>query len=108
MKKIIKILTVICILIAFATAAQAQTLITISVSSSSPTNTTVYGESVTFTASMTSYTTLSGMVQFKIDGTNAGVPGIPSYVAINTYESTLTISSLAVGIHTITAEYNII
>ena len=78
------------------TAAATSTVIA---SSSNP---SAVGQSVTFTATVTSRGgTPSGSVQFRIDGVNVGAP-----VALNgNGTATYTTSSLAAGNHTVAADY---
>jgi subtilase family serine protease len=81
------------------TVTQAGTTVAVSSGNASPT----YGQSVTFTATVSplSGTGETGTVQFVIDGSNAGSP-----VALaNNGTATYTTSSLAVGSHTILASY---
>ena len=60
------------------------------------------GQSVTFTARVTSVSLMTGMVQFKDNGVNLGAP-----VALNgSGIAQFTTSTLTSGTHTITAEYS--
>ena len=60
-----------------------------------------FGQSVTFTATLTSSAgTPTGDVQFKDNGTNLGAA-----VSLNSGVATVTTAALTVGTHTITAEY---
>src|SRR5207247_1308204 len=69
----------------------------------------VFGQSVTFTATISigdpSAGTPTGTVQFQIDGSDAGSP-----VSVSTSDGVTTasfsITSLAVGSHTVTASYS--
>jgi hypothetical protein len=67
-------------------------------------NPTVFGQPATFTATVAApagaIDTPTGPVQFQVDGVNAGAP-----VVLNNGQANLTLSSLAVGSHTITALY---
>ena len=67
-------------------------------SSSNPSDLT---QSVTFTATVTSIGPITGTVQFKIDGSNAGGP-----VALNGKVATLTTAALTAGTHSVIAEYS--
>jgi CSLREA domain-containing protein len=67
-------------------------------SSSNPSDLT---QSVTFTVTVTSTGPLTGTVQFKIDGSNAGVP-----VTLSGGVATLTTATLTVGTHSVTADYS--
>jgi hypothetical protein len=70
---------------------------------SSSLNPSALGESVTFTAMVTSTAgTPTGTVQFKIDGVNSGGPVTLNGSGI----AQLTTSSLAAGTHTVTADYS--
>ena len=70
---------------------------------SSSLNPSVYGQSVTFTATITGAGgTPSGTVQFKVDGSNFGSP----VSLINGRATSTPISTLSVGSHTVTASYN--
>jgi hypothetical protein len=65
-------------------------------------NSSVYGQTVTFTATVTAGSgTPTGFVQFQIDGVNAG-----SAVALNAGSATFQTNSLAAGTHTISALYS--
>ncbi|MBD0369797.1 MAG: PQQ-dependent sugar dehydrogenase [Pyrinomonadaceae bacterium] len=81
-----------------AGVVKANTTTTVASSS----NPSVFGQSVTFTATVTSASgTPTGAVQFKDGANNLGSP-----VALNASGvATFTTSSLTVGTHTITAEY---
>ncbi len=82
-----------------ATGVAAATATTVT-SSLSP---SVYGQSVTFTATVapTTGTALpTGTVQFSVDGTPVGAP-----VTLNNGMASFPISTLAVGTHTIAASY---
>jgi hypothetical protein len=72
-------------------------------------NTSVYGQSVTFTATISVSSpgsgTPTGTVQFVIDGSNAGSPVNVGTIAGRTTASYST-TSLAVGTHMVTAVYN--
>ena len=74
-------------------------LTTTSVTSSA--NPSVYGQSVTFTATVTGAGTPTGSVQFKDNGAALGAP-----VNLAGSSANLTTSALTVGTHTITAEYS--
>ncbi|WP_433983839.1 Ig-like domain repeat protein [Tunturiibacter empetritectus] len=66
-------------------------------------NPSAFMQSVTFTATVapTAGATLpTGTVQFSVDGTNLGIP-----VTLNSGMATYTISTLAVGLHTVAAVY---
>jgi hypothetical protein len=79
-------------------AAPASTMTTVS-SSASP---SVYGQAVSFTATVTSTSTVNaGTVQFLIDGVNFGTP-VTVVGGTATSDST---STLAAGSHTITVDY---
>jgi CSLREA domain-containing protein len=67
-------------------------------SSSNPSDLT---QSVTFTATVTSTGPLTGTVQFKIDGSNAG-----SALTLSNGVATFTTSTLTVGTHSVTADYS--
>ena len=58
-------------------------------------------QSVTFTATVTSTGPLTGTVQWKIDGSNAGGP-----LTLNAGVATLTTAALTAGTHSITADYS--
>ena len=64
-------------------------------------NPAAVGQSVTFTALVNPVAAI-GTVQFRVDGTNAGAP-VPLSA---TGRATLGISTMAVGIHTVTAFYS--
>jgi len=72
----------------------------------SSTNPSVFGQAVTFTATVASgnpnFGTPMGTVQFQIDGTNFGSPVLLS----NGMATSGTMSNLAVGRHTVTAIYS--
>jgi len=70
---------------------------------SSSLNPSALGQSVTFTATVTSTTgALTGTVQFQIDGLNSGVP-----VTLNgSGVATLSTTTLTAGTHTIRADYS--
>lgn len=55
---------------------------------------------VTFTAAVSALGSPTGTIQFKIDGANVGTP-----LTLSSGVAQLTLSSLAVGIHTVTADY---
>ena len=67
-------------------------------SSSNPSD---LNQSVTFTATVTSTGTPTGIVQFKIDGTNLG-----STVVLSGGVATITTAALTVGAHAVTADYS--
>ena len=83
--------------IAITTAA-----VTVGVSSSL--GTSVYGQSVGFTAALSSTHTPTGTVQFQIDGVNLG-PAI-SIDPTSGLAASSTISTLDAGTHTVTAVYS--
>jgi CSLREA domain-containing protein len=68
-------------------------------SSSNPSD---LGQSVTFTATVTSVATPAGTVQFKIDGVNAGGPVTLDANGVATFVT----ASLTVGNHSIVADYS--
>src|SRR5207244_3812770 len=75
-------------------------------SSASP---SLFGQSVTFTAtivaSSTQAITPTGMVQFQIDGNNAGSPvNVTTSGGLTT--ASFSTASLSVGSHTVTASYS--
>jgi hypothetical protein len=77
---------------------QASTTTTVT---SSP-NPSAFGQSVTFTATVTSGVGMpTGTVQFKDGGTNLGSP-----VALTSGVATLITTTLSIGTHTITADYS--
>lgn len=71
---------------------------TVLTSSANPSDLT---QSVTFRATVTSTGPLTGTVQFKIDGSNAGSP-----VTLSGGLATLTTTALAAGTHSVTADYS--
>jgi uncharacterized repeat protein (TIGR01451 family) len=75
-----------------------------STSLTSSVNPSQFGQSVTFTATVTSATTgtPTGTVQFKDNGTNLGAPAALNASGVATF----TTSALTSGTHTITAEYS--
>ncbi len=86
----------------FALATSIATVKAISTTSlSSSLNPSNFGQSVTFTATVTSAAgTPSGTVQFKDNGTNLGPP-----ISLSGGVATFTTSTLTAGTHTITADY---
>ncbi len=66
-------------------------------------NPSTYGQSVTFTATITPAigSTETGSVQFVIDGVNSGSP-----VSVSSGTASLSISTLTAGNHTVTATYS--
>jgi subtilase family serine protease len=84
-------------------SSNGSTASEVSVSASSPTINP--GDSVTFTATVTSSSsggaTPTGSVQFRVDGANAGPP-----VALSNGQATLTLSTLTGGAHAILAVYS--
>lgn len=72
---------------------------TTAVSSDHPTGST-YGQSLTFTATVTSSTTPTGSVQFQIDGSDYGAP-----VALVNGTAGISTATLGAGEHTVTAFY---
>src|SRR5439155_11310319 len=69
-------------------------------------NVTVFGQSVTFTATIgVPSGTPTGTVQFQIDGSNAGNP-VNVTTAGGVTSATFSISTLTVGTHTVTASYS--
>ena len=87
----------------FANTRSTATVIAVTATAvSASVNPSDFGQSVTFTAIVTSSAgTPTGSVQFKDNGTNLG-----SAVALNgSGVATVSTSSLSVGSHTITAEY---
>jgi hypothetical protein len=82
------------------TAISAKAGTSTSVSSSA--NASVFGQSVSFTATVSSSAgTPGGSVQFKIGGVDHGTP----VTLVNGSATSTTISSLSVGNHTVTAVY---
>lgn len=75
-------------------AASTSTIVKTSISPSTA------GGAVTLTATVTGNTP-TGSVQFAIDGVKSGVP-----IALSSGVANYTLSSLAVGIHTVTASYS--
>ncbi len=79
---------------------------------SSNANPSVFGQNVTFTATMTGVPSRAsdppGTVQFKADGNNIGaaVPIVVGTAGDNVSTAQASISSLSVGSHVITAEYS--
>ncbi len=75
-------------------------------------NPTTFGQSVTFTATMTGVPSRAsdppGTVQFKADGTNIGSPVavVVGTVGDNVSTAQVSVSTLAVGTRVITAEYS--
>jgi parallel beta-helix repeat protein len=70
---------------------------------SSSANPSSLNQPVTFTATVTSATgTPTGRVQFTIDGANSGAPLVLNATGV----ATLTTSALALGTHTVTANYS--
>lgn len=75
-------------------------------------NPAVFGQNVTFTATLTGVPVRAsdppGTVQFKADGNNIGspVPVVVGTVGDNVSTAQVSISSLSVGSHVITAEYS--
>lgn len=59
-----------------------------------------YGQAATFTASVTGGATPTGAVQFAVDGTDSGAPR-----PLSAGKATLSLSTLAVGSHVVTARY---
>jgi hypothetical protein len=86
--------------VSFSLANTQGTTTTALTSSVNPSD---FGQSVTFTATVTSVSsTPTGTVQFKIDRSNSGAP-----VALNASGmAQFTTSSLAAGTHTVTADYS--
>src|SRR5207237_8350064 len=88
-------------LVVFSNSATAPATTTTSVGSS--VSASVFGQSVTFTATISIGD--PGTVQFQIDGSDAGSP-----VSVSTSDGVTTasfsIASLAVGSHTVTASYS--
>ena len=80
------------------TNTRANTLTAVT-SSSNPSD---LGQSVTFTATVTSVATPAGTVQFKIDGVNVGGPVTLDANGVATF----TTASLTVGNHSIVADYS--
>ncbi len=80
-----------------AVNAAATTL----VMTSAPNPPTVFGQSVTFTARVTS-NAATGTVQFQLDGSNIGGPVIPNA----TGRATFVTSTLTVGTHTVSATFS--
>jgi hypothetical protein len=81
------------------TAQKAATTTTLS----SSLNPSGLGDSVTFTATVTSTAgALTGTIQFKIDGTNSGSPMTLNGSGV----ATISTSTLAAGTHTIAADYS--
>lgn len=80
---------------------------TVAVSSNA--NPSVFGQNVTFTATLAGVpvraNTLGGTVQFKADGNDIGAPAAITGAA-NSGTATVSISTLSVGSHVITAEYS--
>src|SRR5207244_9006304 len=75
----------------------------------SSTNTSVFGQAVTFTATISVTApgagTPSGTVQFQIDGGNVGSPvNVRTTGGVAT--ASFSIATLAVGSHTVTARYS--
>src|SRR5205823_4279635 len=72
---------------------------------SSSVNPSVFGQSVTFTATVSASSpgsgTPGGTVQFKIDGSNYGSP-----VSLSGGTASVSDSSLTVGNHTVSADYS--
>jgi CSLREA domain-containing protein len=79
------------------TNTQAATITTVT-SSSNPSDVT---QPVTFTATVTSTGTPTGVVQFKIDGTNFG-----NLVTLSGGVATISTAALAVGSYSISADYS--
>src|SRR5207302_62447 len=94
-------------LVVFSNSATAATTTTTGVGSSP--STAVFGQALTFTATVSIANPGAGMatgtVQFQIDGSDAGSP-----VSVSTADGVTTASfsmtSLAVGSHTVTASYS--
>jgi hypothetical protein len=67
-------------------------------------NPSIVGQAVTFTATVSAVTgagTPTGTVQFKVDGANLGTP-----VALSGGSASISTTALAIGTHTVTAEYS--
>src|SRR5207249_4056920 len=89
-------------LIAFTKTSIANTTTTLS----SSVNPSVFGQSVTFKATLSAGTgTPSGTVQFQIDGNNVGAP-IAVQSAGGAITATFSTGTLTVGTHIITASYS--
>ncbi|MEY2575880.1 MAG: hypothetical protein QOF80_1367 [Verrucomicrobiota bacterium] len=73
-----------------------------SVAVSSSLNPSEKGETVTFTSTVSSIGSSTGTIQFKDNGANLGSPVALNAMASASYST----SSLAIGIHIITAEYS--
>ncbi|HLJ94566.1 MAG TPA: Ig-like domain-containing protein [Gemmataceae bacterium] len=86
-----------------------QTKASTSIALLSSANPSVFGQSVTFTATISNqgltHSTPTGTVQFQIDGTNAGSPvNVQTTGGVTT--ASLSVSALAAGTHTVTAGYS--
>ncbi len=66
-----------------------------------PSSAKTYGDSIAFTATVSGSRTLTGKVQFVVDGSNFGSP-----VSVTDGQAVLTTSALAAGDHTINADYS--
>jgi hypothetical protein len=90
----------------FSSGASTTTAVTTATSIRASVSAAVFGQNVTFMATLTASSTQApgGTVQFQIDGTNAGSPvNVVTSAGVTT--ASFSTTTLAVGSHTITAIY---